>query len=172
MLRLAGGLLTVLAGCLLGNSLASEQDQICLEMRYLQGLVMKLRGELWYSRTMLPEILDQLAAVARTPYAEWFSGMADAMCRKESGDLSGIWERETEKYLSNGELPSAEVIRLKELGGSMGHADIEQQIRYLDRYLEELTGALREKQRELGEKKKICRCLGITGGILITVMLI
>lgn len=172
MLKIAGGLLTVLAGCLLGNSLASEQEQTCLDMRYLQGIVMKLRGELWYSHTMLPEIFDQLAAVARTPYAEWLSSMADAMRSKESGDLPGIWECAAAMYLEKGNLPAAEVIRLKELGDFLGQADNEQQIRYLDRYLEELAGAIQERQAALVEKKKLCRCLGITGGILITVTLI
>ena len=59
-----------------------------------------------------------------------------------------------------------------ELGSFLGHADIEMQIRYLDRYLEEFADAIKERQSMLGEKKKLYRSLGVIGGILIAVMLI
>lgn len=68
--------------------------------------------------------------------------------------------------------PGKERQRLMELGSFLGHADIEMQIRYLDRYLEEFADAIKERQSMLGEKKKLYRSLGVIGGILIAVMLI
>ena len=73
MLKLMGGVFTILAGSLLGGCLAWEQDRICQEMRYLQGLMLRLRGELWYSRTMLPDIFRWLAGETKEPYGRWLS---------------------------------------------------------------------------------------------------
>lgn len=172
MLKLTGGLLTILAGSMLGGCLAWEQDRICQEMQYLQGLIMRLRGELWYSKTMLPEIFRRLAGEMKEPYGRWLSEMADRMCRKDSGNLMEIWSQEVEIYLTENMFPGEERQRLMELGGFLGRADIDMQIRYLDRYLEQLTDAIKKRKSALGEKKKLYRSLGIIGGILIAVMLI
>lgn len=141
-------------------------------MRYLQGLIMRLRGELWYSRTMLPEIFKRLAVEMKEPYDRWLVQMADRMGRKDSGDLAEIWSREVEVYLTTDILPEGERERLMELGSLLGHADIEMQIRYLDHYLEQLSDAIKKRQSVLGEKKKLYRSLGMIGGILVAVMLI
>lgn len=172
MLKLAGGVLTILVGSLLGWCFAWEQDRICQEMRYLQGLMMRLRGELWYSRTVLPEIFKRLAGEMKEPYDRWLAQMADRMHRKDSGDLTEIWNQEVDTYLTKNVLPEEERLRLMELGSLLGHADIEMQIRYLDHYLERLSDAVKKRQSVLGEKKKLYRSLGMIGGILIAVMLI
>ena len=161
MLKLTGGFLIILAASLLGGCLAWEQDRICQEMRYLQGLMLRLRGELWYSRTMLPDIFRRLAGE-----------MADRMCRKDGGNLVEIWSQGVEIHLTENMIPEKERQRLMELGSFLGHADIEMQIRYLDCYLEEFAYAIKERQSMLGEKKKLYRSLGVIGGILIAVMLI
>ena len=172
MLKLTGGFFTILAGSLLGGCLAWEQDRICQEMRYLQGLVLRIRGELWYSRTMLPDIFRRLAGEMKEPSGRWLSEMAARMCRKDGGNLVEIWSREVEIRLTENTIPEEERQRLTELGSFLGHADIEMQIRYLDRYLEELADATKKRQSMLGEKKKLYRSLGMIGGILIAVMLI
>ena len=189
MLKLTGGFLIILAGSLLGGCLAWEHirkrgteqmecttcakhDRICQEMRYLQGLMLRLRGELWYSRTMLSDIFRRLAREMKEPYDRWLSEMADRMCRKDGGNLVEIWSQGVEIHLTENMIPEKERQRLMELGSFLGHADIEMQIRYLDRYLEEFADAIKERQSMLGEKKKLYRSLGVIGGILIAVMLI
>lgn len=172
MLKLTGGILTILAGSLLGGCLAWEQDRICQEMRYLQGLMLRLRGELWYSRMMLSDIFRKLAGEMKEPYDRWLSEMTDRMCRKDGGNLVEIWSQEVGTHLTGNMIPEEERRRLMELGGFLGHADIEMQIRYLDCYLEELADAIKKRRSMLGEKKKLYRSLGVIGGILIAVMLI
>ena len=108
----------------------------------------------------------------KEPYGRWLSEMADRMCRKDGGNLVGIWSQEVGTHLKENMIPEEERQRLIELGGFLGHADIDMQIRYLDRYLEELADAIKKRQSMLGEKKKLYRSLGMIGGILIAVMLI
>ncbi len=172
MLKLVGGFLTILSGSLIGGYFAWEQDRLCQEMRYLQGMLMRLRGELWYSRTMLPEIFKRLAGVLKEPYCSWLTQLAERMYRKDSGDLAEIWSQEVTMYLTADILPEEERLRLMELGSLLGHADIEMQIRYLDHYLEQLADAIKKRQAALGDKKKLYRSLGVIGGILTAVMLI
>ena len=108
MLKLTGGFLIILAGSLLGGCLAWEQDRICQEMRYLQGLMLRLRGELWYSRTMLPDIFRRLAREMKEPYDRWLSEMADRMCRKDGGNLVEIWSQGVEIHLTENMIPEKE----------------------------------------------------------------
>lgn len=98
------------------------------------------------------------------------NGRSDVQKRwRESG---GNMESGSEIHLTENMIPEKERQRLMELGSFLGHADIEMQIRYLDRYLEEFADAIKERQSMLGEKKKLYRSLGVIGGILIAVMLI
>ena len=108
----------------------------------------------------------------KEPYGRWLSEMADRMGRKDGGNLVEIWSQEVGTHLKENMIPEEERQRLMELGGFLGHADIDMQIRYLDRYLEELADAIKKRQSMLGEKKKLYRSLGMIGGILIAVMLI
>ena len=73
----------------------------------------------------------------KEPYDRWLSEMADRMCRKDGGNLVEIWSQGVEIHLTENMIPEKERQRLMELGSFLGHADIEMQIRYLDRYLEE-----------------------------------
>ena len=62
--------------------------------------------------------------------------------------------------------------RLAELGSLLGDADIQMQLGFLAAYQEELALSAKDMYSEIQNKKKLCRCLGISGGILIAVLLV
>lgn len=171
MLKMIGSLLTMGAAAMIGMAMAEEEEKFFQEMVSLEDVIFRFRGELWYARAQMPRIFRELSGQVKNPYSEWFLQMAEQMEQKNGGEFGRIWRQTTELYLSK-VLPKEEGIRLKKLGDYLGHADAEMQITYLDRYLEVLRRRKEERRQILQEQKKIYRCLGITGGILVAVMLV
>lgn len=171
MLKIIGSMLTVGAAGMIGMAMAVEKETFLREMVCLEGVIFRLRGELWYARAQMPQIFRVLSGQVKDPYAGWFLQMAEQMEQKNGGAFGRIWRQTTERYLSK-VLPKEEQIHLEKLGDYLGHADAEMQLTYLDRYLEELRRREEDRRQTLQEQKKIYRCLGITGGILIAVMLV
>ena len=46
------------------------------------------------------------------------------------------------------------------------------ELKVLEGYQKELSVSIEDMHREIQNKKKLCRCLGISGGILIAVLLV
>lgn len=171
MLKIIGSLLTVGAAAMIGMAMAAEEEKFFREMVSLEDVIFRFRGELWYARAQMPQIFRELSGQVKDPYSEWLLQMAEQMERKNGGEFERIWRRATELYLSQ-VLPKEERICLEKLGNYLGCADAEMQITYLDRYLDVLCRRKEERRQRLQEQKKIYRCLGITGGILVAVMLV
>lgn len=65
-----------------------------------------------------------------------------------------------------------ELDKLINLGGQLGVADIEMQVKTLDLYLEEMSLSMEEMRGGMKAKVRLCHCLGVMSGIFITVLLI
>ena len=72
----------------------------------------------------------------------------------------------------NSRIQKRDLLRLEELGMQLGDADLEAQIRSLDRYLEELKHSMEEIREGMKVKIRLCQCLGVMGGIFVTILLI
>ena len=104
--------------------------------------------------------------------AGWLFQMSRSMDKREGGMFSDIWEKETEAYLSASGLPQEERGRLAALGGRLGAADMDMQIKTLELYQEQLAVSMSEKREGMRTKMRLCRCLGVMSGIFLTVLLV
>ena len=80
--------------------------------------------------------------------------------------------RYARSYLGASGLPEEELDKLINLGGQLGVADIEMQVKTLDLYLEEMSLSMEEMRGGMKAKVRLCHCLGVMSGIFITVLLI
>lgn len=172
MLRAAGAGITILASALLGVRAAAQLENSYQELLYLQRLTVMLKGELRYSRTVLSQICARLSGGTREPYREWFAEMAVRLEERRGSSVSSIWSECTQRYLGRSALPPAELERLTGLGRYLETADPETQIDQLTGYQEQLGLSIQDMRTEIREKKKLFCCLGVSGGILLSVLLI
>lgn len=172
MLKVAGSLMVVGAGALLGVSSAAELEASYQELLYLKSLMEMLKGEIYYSRAALSHIFLKLSKEARNPYDMWFRKMCALIESRCGKSLAGIWRESAAETLCGSKLPEKEKQKLKDLGMLLGDSDMETQINQLKGYLEQLDGTIQDTRSEIGDKKKLYRCLGIIGGMFVAILLI
>lgn len=171
MTKIAGALLIVAATTLMGRKAAWEIEEEYRQMQYVQQLIYMLQSEIKYSRAYLGEAFLHIREWAKEPYRSWLGTMSRQMECKDQGLFSLIWERGISQYLGETKLPDEELRRLAELGGKLGTADMEMQLKTLELYQEQVALALSEKREGMRTKIRLCHCLGVMGGIFLTVLL-
>lgn len=172
MLKMIGSMVTIAAAALLGACAAGELEASYQELIYLQKLIGMIHGEVRYSRSVLSHIFLKLGKEVKPPYDVWLKQMSIRMEARKGGSLGDIWKESVNLYLGASKLPRRELKRLGELGALLGDADAKMELEILGGYREELSGSIEDMHREIQSKKKLCRCLGISGGILIAVLLV
>lgn len=172
MLKVFGSTITIAAAALLGACAARELEVSYQEMIYLQKLIGMIQGEVRYARAVLSHIFLKIGKEAKAPYDVWLKQMSIRMEARKGGSLGDIWRESVNLYLGASKLPRRELKRLGELGVLLGDADARMELEVLGGYKEELSRAIEDMHREIQNKKKLCRCLGISGGIIIAVLLV
>lgn len=172
MLKAVGSLMVVGAAALLGFSAAAELEASYQELLYLRRLMEMLKGEIYYSRAALSHIFLKLSKEAGNPYDVWFGEMCALIESRCGKSLTSIWRESAAEALCKSKLPEKEKQKLSDLGALLGDSDLETQINQLKGYLEQLDEAIQDMRSEIGDKKKLCRCLGIIGGMFVAILLV
>lgn len=172
LMKTVGGVFVIAATSIWGHVAAERVRNHYSQLQYLQKLLYLLRGEILYARSYLGEAFLQIGQTAKSPYREWLL----KMCSQMEGDIRDVfarmWEENTKAFLADSGLPKEEVLRLAAFGNQLGIADAEMQVKTLDLYLEEIRVSMEEMREEMRTKIRLCHCLGVMGGIFITVLLI
>lgn len=172
MMKLSGALFVILATTFLGVKKADDIQEEYRQMRYLQRMVSMIESEIRYARSHLGEIFFHIAGHAKEPYKEWLLSMRREMSLGSGRAFEDIWSQSVKGYLTQTGLPKGEVDRLIQLGGQLGVPDMEHQLGVLELYQKQLSVSMEEMHEAMGARVKLCRCLGVMGGMLIAVLLI
>lgn len=172
MVKMIGCFCIILASSFIGIRAATDLDAQYDELKYLQKIIYALQSEIQYHRAFLAEAFSNIAGFVKEPYNVWFRQLYYRLERKEEESLKSAWTETIDEYLIDAKLPKFQKDQLKELGNYLGSADVELQIKQMNHYREQLELATIEMREELENKKKICRCLGIVGGIFLAILLI
>lgn len=89
----------------------------------------------------------------------------------ENGLLSDIFSSQIEEDFRGSGLKKADLENLGTLGAQLGYLDVEMQKKNLEFYLEQVNDAWAQAQREYREKEKLFRCLGISAGVFLVILL-
>lgn len=170
--KLAGCVLVISASSLMGMRRAEMIRNHYQQMKYLQRIICMIESEIRYAHAHLGEIFRDVSGRLDAPYKEWLLSVREAMEERDGRIFEEIWEKETNRYLKKSGLPEKELCRLSQLGGQLGASDLELQLKILGLYQEQLSLETEELREEMQEKVRLCHCLGVLGGILVTVLLI
>ena len=172
MMKIAGALLLTAGTTLMATRAASGIQDEYRQIQYLQQIMYLLLSEIRYSRAYLGEAFLHIGGQVREPYSKWLAQMSRRMDSRDEGIFSDIWENSAEEYLADSGLPGEEISRLKALGTRLGAADMDMQLKTLELYQEQLAVSMSEKREGMRTKMRLCRCLGVTSGIFLTVLLV
>lgn len=172
MLKIAGSVLVMLA-CLgyaggLLRQMSRRRDILrsCLEMTEL------LAGEIRYERAPVAEALRRICGRLDGDLETVIRGIADRLEEGGYGSMEEVWDagflREKEKL----PLTKEELDGVREIGKNLGFLDLAVQIDHLAGCRERLGRNLDKVQRELDEKRRLYRSLGLAAGIFVILILL
>lgn len=172
MLKVLGSICVLGTSALLGIQKGAEIQRVYEELLYLQRLLYQMQSEIRYLRAPLGDIAGRIGRESRDPYKKWLLSMEREMKRRDGKSFSTLWEQGVRKHLGDLHFPEREISRLCALGSQIGNADMEFQMRTLSLYQEQLAQTLEELRRTKDGKVKLCRSIGVIGGIFLVILLL
>lgn len=170
MLKLAGALMLIGAGALLGWMRAGRLADRPAQIRRLVRLLSQLETEIAFGYTPLPEALARIGRQAAEPLASLFREAAARLERGETAAweawqaaLDGVWERTA--------MQQGEKEILLTLGRTLGATDRDDQVRHLRLAAKQLESLEPEAAEAKRKYEKMWKSLGLLGGALVAVIL-
>lgn len=142
------------------------------EQLYLKKTVMLVRGEIRYNCGVLSEVFKNISRKVKKPYSDMFLQLGDELDKGSGEMFSEIWNRVITDSLRLTKLNDRDIEGLSELGENMGYLDITMQLNYIDFYIDRLSEEIQATEDKLKGNVKLCKALGIMGGLLLSILII
>lgn len=150
-----------------GNRLTGQYQ----ELLYLKKMVLLIQGEIRYNCGTIGEVFLNISKRLKEPYKSSFVELSKQLekCRGEA--FSDMWNTCIIEPAMQSGLSGQDMESFRELGENLGYLDIQMQLNYLDFYIEKLNARIAEVKAGLDGNVKLCRTLGIMGGLLAAVFI-
>lgn len=172
-MKLAGLVLIFCACCGAGFRMSRLFASRCAELGTLKRIVIMLRGEVKHNHSDLAEAFAVISGRLNRGdvFRAWLEFLCGLLQRRDGRTLQELFALSVEKKLgADSDLNRADLEKLCGLGENLGYLDIGMQLSTLDFYLEQLEADIREAEGHLKEQKRLCRCLGVAGGLFIVLL--
>ncbi len=174
LIRGAGALGVVVAGSLMGFSLASRLEEDLREMERLESLLLGLSSEISYALVPLPEALQKHGARVGGTVGKVASRM---------GELSGLERRTTLPEAAvlaldeaadtgDGRLPTFHAALLLDLARVLGTTGHREQVAYLDQALETARSHRKSVEDEFRKRARVYRYLGVLSSVSLVIVML
>lgn len=172
LLKVSGVVFVMAATTFMGIRRADDIQEEYRQMRYLQRIISMMESEIRYARSHLGEIFSHIASHAQEPYKGWLLSMQRDMNSGNGGTFDEIWCQAIEGYLKDSGLPRGELTKLIQLGNQLGVVDLKLQLNILTLYQQQLSLSMEEMKEGMKTRVRLCHCLGVMSGMLISILLI
>lgn len=152
------------ASVLTGSRLASRLAERVERLRAVRGLIERFSGELAYRRTPTGQLL-QAAAGSRE-----FAALPFLRKAAESFDGSVSFSRVWEAAVRQSSCPPEERELLLEMGQIVGVSNRDSQVAALALLASRADGILEEQAKRAAVEGRLCRSMGVLGGLLFLVL--
>lgn len=171
MLKIFGAGLAVSACTGIGFAIAGDYTERPRQLRAVESALQMLETEIVYGATPLREALELLAVRCEPGIAVLFRHTA-AELQQGSGCTAGeAWQKALAVLYQTSSLKSADIIVLKRLGVSLGMSDRRDQEKHLKLAREQLQQEIRLAEELALKNGRLCRYLGVLGGLALVLVL-
>lgn len=171
-IKVIGVLLILASSAGIGFHMSDDLLKRVEELKTLKKVILMLRGEIKYNNSTMAEAFETIGNRIQNPYHDFFIDGA-----KELNDLSGqtfieIWKQAIDTNMKETKLNKKDKERFKNLGDNLGYLDKEMQLSTIDLYLEHLELEIEEGNKSMNSNSRLYKCLGIMGGVLVTLIIV
>lgn len=172
MYKMVGCILIITACSGIGYLKGLDIQKHLTEIKTLRQLFLMLRSEIKYKKAPLGEAFWNIGRRMEGKYEEWLIELSEKLEEKSGSTFMEIWADTIENNLKDTNLNQTDLKNLKELGLHMGYLDGEMQIGTIGLFLEQLEIEIQRMRENIVTQRRICNCLGVMGGIFLSIILI
>lgn len=166
MSKWVGCLLILIASTGFGISQSEELKKHLEQLEELKKLFYLIRSELEYTKAPFAEVFEKLEYKVASPFREWLLCMRGKLEGRQRGTFWEIWSSTITEKLTKSKLKKEELEDLRNVGKNLEY------IENLDLYIEQLEYKIKQIRQSYQSKRKLCRSLGIMGGIFLVILLL
>ena len=170
--KVLGALITVLGTSFYGWYLAGQIVNKINRMTSFKESLLIMSGHIRYARISMPMLLRSISeAVVHKGISDFYYVTSERIGENTGEDFADIWKDCIETCFKDN--ISKEEIRIyKEIGELPVYMDVVMQIQFLEEKITFLEEVITRTKAELLQKDKVYKCLGISVGLLIVLVLI
>ncbi|RKJ52309.1 hypothetical protein D7X25_15520 [bacterium 1XD42-8] len=170
MLKLFG-IICIMAGSAgMGYLQGREWKGRLNQWKIMKKMCLLIRSEIQYKGLPLPEAFISTAGKIPSPFQEMLKEVEEKMEERKGAHLPEIWREAVKKFMRKTSLNRQDIERLCTFGEQVGYFDKEVQMSAIDWYVEELEKDIAQNEKTIGQKVHMCHCLGILGGLFLTIL--
>ena len=170
--KIIGVVLILSSSCAIGFRLSSDLGKRIEDLKSLKKIILMLRGEIKYNNSTLAEAFEVIGSRIKEPYRIFFQSTGTELNKLSGQTFFEIWKEMIYIHLEPTKLLEKDKKRLESIGENLGYLDKEMQLGTIDLYLEHLELEIEEAHKNLNNNGRLYKCLGIMGGILITLIIV
>lgn len=173
MIKIIGLIIVVSSSIFAGRVLGNRVKLRVEELIYLKKLLLMFRGELEYKNAMLPEAFLSVANRAKTPYNKVFNELSIATEDNCTSTMSSVFASVLSKYLTgNTYLKNEDLLKLYELGDTLGYQNKIMQLSNVDLFLDRLNVQIQEEREKMNDTVKVYRTMSAMTGLFVAIILL
>lgn len=136
------------------------------ELEEIKKLFYLLRSELQYTRAPFAEVFEKIAAKVEEPYRAWLINLSQRLSEKAQGSFWEIWCLSITENLQKANIKVDELEELKSVGKNLEYKES------LDLFIEQMEYRIKNTRESYRSKRKLCKSMGIMGGIFLVILLL
>ncbi|WP_343208441.1 stage III sporulation protein AB [Anaerolentibacter hominis] len=171
-IKLLGIVLTLAASTGLGFWYGHRMTARLSLLRESRKYFLMLKNNIGFAGVPLPEAFSELSERSEGVWQAFFAELGTELASDEGLSFESIWTQVLKKHFRGRGLSEGDLKSLLQLGGNFGYLDKGMQIQFIDLYLAGLDREITELADQLKEKTRLCRLLGIMGGLFIVILFI
>ena len=170
------GIVFVLAACsMIGVAAGEKQKEHINILMSLKRCLLTVKGEIAYAYTPLSEIFSILSDMRSERWSVFFAQILDELADKSQDDMSNlaqIWEKVCKDSDVCREMKKEELDELIRFGSMLGTSDRDSHISRIELFIYNINDRINYLQKHIYEKVRLCHVLGVTAGLLITILIV
>lgn len=170
--KIAGSLCVLAAAAAFGETKARALVERVGQLQQFQRSLKLLSSEITFSRSLLPQAFQAVAARLEPPLDELYRSAASRLLAGDERSIQEIWEGAVSEIYPQSALTPADREILKGLGISLGVSEQEGQLKQIALTLQHLELALDSARERRRRNEKMWRYLGFAGGAALVILLL
>jgi stage III sporulation protein AB len=172
VIKLAGALIVLFAGTMIGYMQAARFASRPRQIRQLTHALQRLETEIQYGQTPLPEAIARLAAIVQPPVSGLFAVISETLLKSAGITVRECWESTLLNGWSATAMKKPEQEAMLRLGATLGGSGREDQIKHIRLAMHHLQAEESSARDEQQRYEKMSRSLGVLGAALVVIIML